>query len=134
MSNSSNSKQSKPIIQKAIYSLILGIISIVLPYIIIIWQAGVAVGVPVVVIQTLGDLLWLGTGLGGGSAKVFLLGMILAGICAVFGLILGIQGLESTRRKLAIVGITVCTISLLLWIWLLLVWLMGGGLIELDLL
>jgi len=120
MNNNSNAQQSKPIIQKAAYSLILGIISIVLPYVIIIWQAGV-------VSETLGKLLWYGTGLGGGSAKVFLLGMILAGICAVFGLILGIRGLESTRRKLAIVGITVCTISLLSCTWLLLVWFVGGG-------
>ncbi|MFC2049795.1 hypothetical protein ACFLTN_01290 [Chloroflexota bacterium] len=127
MNSTSNAKQSKPIIQKATYSLILGIISIVLPYIIIIWQAGVVTGVPVWVIGTLGDLLWLGTGLGGGSAKVFLLCMIVAGMCAVFGLIFGIQGLKSTRRKLAIAGITVCTISLLLWKLLFLVWLMGGG-------
>lgn len=120
MNNNSNTQQSKFIIQKAIYSLILGVISVVLPYIVIIWQAGMVSG-------TLGYLLLYGTGLGGGSALVFLLGMIVAGICAIFGLIFGIQGLKSIRRKLAIVGITVCAISLLSWTWLLLVWLMGGG-------
>ena len=120
MSNSSNSQQSKPTIQKATYSLILGIISIVLPYIIIVYQAGVDS-------ETLGKLLWYGAGLGGGSAKLFLLGMAVAWICAIVGLNFGIQGLKSTRRKLAIAGITICTFSLLSWTGLLLVWLVGGG-------
>ncbi|MCJ7655092.1 MAG: hypothetical protein MUO97_07325 [Dehalococcoidia bacterium] len=125
MSKNSANQQPKTEPQwQTISSLILGIISIILPYIIIVWQAGVVSG-------TLGRLLWYGTGLGGGSAKVFLLGMIVAGICAIFGLIFGTKGLKSTRRKLAIVGITICAISLLFWIWLLLVWLIAGGLIYL---
>ena len=128
MSSNSSHQQSKAEPKwQAINSLVLGVISVILPYIIIIWQAVVASG-------TLRRLLWYGTGLGGGSAKVFLLGMIVAGICAIFGLIFGVKGLKSTRKKLAIVGISICTISLLLWMGLLLIWLMGGGLIWLDLL
>jgi uncharacterized membrane protein len=120
MSNSSNIQQSKPITKRAIYSLVLGIISIVLPYVIIVYQAGVDN-------VTLRNLLWYGTGLGGGSSRLFLLGIVIAWICAIVGLIFGIKGLKSTKRKLAIAGITICTISLLSLMWLSLIWLMGGG-------
>jgi len=105
MSNS-NTQYPKAIRQKATYSLILGIISAILPYIIWVWQ---------------------GTGLRFGSAWVFLLGMLVAVICAILGLRFGIKGLKSTRRKLAIAGIAVCTISLLWWMYFFGVWLMGGG-------
>ena len=120
MSNTSVHRQSELIIKKAAYSLILGIISIILPYIIVIWQA-------VVIGGTWRRLLWYGTGLGGGSSKLFLLGMVIAWICAIVGLIFGIKGLKSTKRKLAIAGIIICTISLLSLTLLSLVWLMGGG-------
>ena len=122
MSNSSNIQQSEPITQRTIYSLVLGIISIVLPYVIIVYQAGMDN-------VTLSNLLLYGTGLGGGSSSLFLFCMVIAWICAIFGLIFGIKGLK--RRKLAIAGITICTLSLLSLMWLSLVWLMGGGLIYL---
>lgn len=101
MSNNSNAKQSKPIFPETPYSLLLGIISIILPFIIIAWHGG-----------------WLTPG----SALDFLLGVIVAGICAILGLTFGIKGLKSTRRKLAIAGIAVCAIGLLILIWGLLVW------------
>ena len=110
MHNSESKQKDVAGLRNGAISLILGIISIVLPYIIVIWT---------------------GTGISYGSALVFLLGMIVAGICAIFGLIFGIKGLKSTRRKLAIVGIAVCAVSLLLWTWDLLGWLMMGGLIYL---
>lgn len=106
MSNSSNIQQSKRILNKAAHSLVLGIISIVLPYLIVIWQ---------------------GTGVHSGSALVFVIGIAIAFMCAIVGLSFGIQGLKSTRRKLAIVGIAACAIGLLLWAWGLLGWLMMGG-------
>jgi hypothetical protein len=105
MQNNPNTRQSKFIIRIATYSLILGIVSVVLPFI----------------------LIWQGVGLYG-TAPVFLLGMTVAGICAIVGLTFGIKGLKSTRRKLAIVGIAVCAISLLFWMYLLVAWLMVGGL------
>jgi hypothetical protein len=107
MQNNPNTRQSKFIIRIATYSLILGIISILLPYIIVIWQ---------------------GTGVSYGSALLFLLSMIVAGTCAIVGLIFGIKGLNSTKRKLALAGIAVCAVSLLLWTWDLAGWLMMGGL------
>lgn len=86
-------------------SIILGAVSIILPYI----------------------MVWLGTGINYGSAKMFLVGMIIALVCAIFGLILGIKGLRMTKKGLAITGIVICTISLFLWIWDILGWLIMGG-------
>jgi len=86
-------------------SITLGIISIILPYI----------------------MVWRGTGINYGSARVFLLGILVAGICGIFGLVFGIKGLKLNRKRLAVVGIIMCTISLLLWIWGLVGWLMMGG-------
>ncbi len=110
MDNNSNTQQPKLFRYQAVYSLILGIISIILPYIIIAIQ---------------------GTGISHGSALVFLLGMIVAVICAIIGLILGIKGLKSDGKKLAIAGITVCAIGLIILIWDLLGWMMAGGTIYL---
>jgi len=110
MDSNSNTQQYKLILHKTTYSLILGIISAILPYIIMVWQ---------------------GTGIRHGSALVFLLGIIVAMICAILGLTFGIKGLKSTRRKLAIVGIAVCAISLLWWMYLFGTWLYMGGLIYL---
>ena len=103
MDNNSNTEQPKLILHKTTYSLTLGIISIILPFMLI-WR-----------------------GLNYVSAWVFLLVMFIAVICAIFGLTFGIKGLKSTRRKLAIVGIAVCAISLLFWMYLLIAWLMWGG-------
>lgn len=127
MNSIRNNQQPKLIRKDSVYSLILGAISLTLPNIIIVWQASIIKG-------SLGYSLWYGTGLGGGSAKLFFLGMIVAGLCGILGLNFGIKGLKSIRRKLAIVGIIVFAISLLLWMGILLIWLMGGGLIWLDLL
>jgi len=110
MSNSSNTQQSKLILKKTAYSLILGVISVILPLI----------------------LIWYGVNFVPG--RVFLLVMLIAGACAIVGLIFGIKGLKSTRRRLAIVGIAICLISLLFWMYLSLGWLTWGGLTELDLL
>lgn len=109
MKNNLNTQQSKLILQKATYSLILGIISIILSFILFLRVGG----------------------LDSGSGLVFLLGMIAAGICAILGLTFGIKGLKSTRRKLAIVGIVVCAITILIWMYMFLGWLMVGGLTEL---
>jgi hypothetical protein len=110
MNDNLNTKQSKLTLKKTIYSLILGLISITLPFIILFWQ---------------------GTGISSGSAEIFLLGMIITGTLAIVGLIFGIKGLKSTRRKLAIAGIVICSISVLFWMYLSLTWLMMGGLIWL---
>ena len=104
MNNSSNRKRSKPTIQKATYSLILGIISVILqPY----WVS------------------FYGIDLGSGLA--FPLRMVIALICAIVGLNFGVQGLKSPRRKLAIAGIAICAISLLCWIYLFIASLIMGG-------
>ena len=76
-------------------------------------------------------LVWYGDGVNFISGRVFLLGMIVAAICAIIGLIWGIKGLKSTRKRLAIAGITVCTISLPFWMYNFLVWLTIGGLTDL---
>jgi MFS family permease len=106
MNNNSNTQQPKLILQKAAYSLtslILGIISIILPLI----------------------LIWYGVNFV--PSLVFLLDIIVAGICAIVGLTFGIKGLKSTRKKLAIAGIVVCAISLLFLVFMSLVWLMAEG-------
>jgi hypothetical protein len=107
MANNRSNPKSEMGLRNVAISLILGIISIVLPFILI------------------------GYGVNYVPGRVFLLVMFVAGICAIFGLNFGIKGLKSIRRKLAIVGIAVCVISLLFWMYLLLGWLMSGGLIGL---
>lgn len=107
MNNSSNTRQPKLILKKTAYSVILGVISVILPLI----------------------LIWYGVNFVPG--RVFLLVMVIAGACAIVGLNFGIKGLKSTRRKLATIGISVCAISTLFCIYLLVGWLIMGGLTEL---
>jgi len=62
MDNNSNTEQPKLVLQKATYSLTLGIISIILPFVIMAIQ---------------------GSGMNYGPEVLLLLGMIVAGICIV---------------------------------------------------
>ena len=110
MTSDSNTKQPKPVRHQTVYSIILGVISIILPYIIIIIQ---------------------GTGTSHGSALLFLFSMLLALACAIVGLIFGTKGLKSTRRKLAVAGIVLCAIGLIIVIWGLVGWLAAGGTVHL---
>ena len=97
MGNNSNAKQPKPILQKATHSLILGIISMILFFILTLIPALIP------------GFFWIPGDL------AMLLFSIVFGMCAIIGLIFGIKGLKSTRGRLAIAGIAVCAISLLFW-------------------
>jgi len=68
-----------------------------------------------------------GTGINYGSARVFLIGIIIAVGCSTFGLIFGIKGLKSTQRWLAIIGIIVSLIGIYYSAGGLITWLIMGG-------
>jgi ABC-type microcin C transport system permease subunit YejB len=106
----SNIKQAKLIRHQAVYSIALGVISIILPYIIVIIQ---------------------GTGISHGSALLFLFSMLVALAGAIVGLIFGTKRLKFPRRKLAVVGIVLCAIGLIIVIWGLVGWLAAGGTVYL---
>ena len=107
MDNNSNIKQPKLIRQQGVYSIALGVISILLPWIVL-WN----------------ELNFI-------SRSMFLLVFSVSTICALLGLFLGIRGLHSFRKKLAIVGTVVCAIGLISCIFISQVWLMIGGLTDL---
>ena len=103
MNSNSDTQQPKLILQKTTYSLVLGIIGMILPFIRI-WRLANYI-----------------------SALEFLLTFIVAMICTILGLTLGIKGLKSNRKNLAIAGIAVCAVVLLFWMYLLIVWIVMAG-------
>jgi MFS family permease len=107
MDNNSNIKQPKLIRQQAIYSLILGIISIILP-----WLMG-----------------WYTINFIPGP--IFLFVLTVAIISEIIGLIFGKKGLKLSQKTLAIAGIAACSIGFLSCMYILNVWLMIGGLTDL---
>jgi len=102
MNNNSNAPKSKPVNNQAFYSLMLGLISIILP---------------IIVIEIYGV-----HGRGSGPYREYPGCIVITGICVILGLFFGIRGLKSTK-KLATIGIVVCSISLVFWIMFFLNWL-----------
>lgn len=88
-------QQSKSIsINKAITSLVLGIISII----------------PFIIIELMSRLLpvmWLST------INISIIFFLIAPLIALIGLISGVMGLKSTKKNFAIAGIVLCVIGLL---------------------
>jgi uncharacterized membrane protein YbaN (DUF454 family) len=100
VNNNSNTTKPKLVNNQAIYSIILGIIGVAVPCI-----AATLYG---------GHAGWVYRGYPGC--------IIVTGICVTLGLFFGIRGLKSTK-KLAIIGIIVCSISLVFWMYFSLNWL-----------
>jgi hypothetical protein len=102
MNNNSNTPKPRLVHNQAIYSLILGLISTILP---------------IIVIEIYGV-----HGRGSGPYREYPWCIVMTGICVILGLFFGIRGLKSTK-KLAIIGIIVCSISLVFWIMFFVNWL-----------
>lgn len=110
MNNFSNSQQNKSDPKgKALASLILGIISLV-PQILLLVLA-----IVMVLTALVGGEMEFSSGLIMAILKLFGILVPLIFIAPIGGIILGIMGLKSTAKNLAITGIVLSTIGLISW-------------------
>jgi hypothetical protein len=103
MTNNSNTRQPRLISHQAVYSLILGVISIILPWLMV-WYNINFIPVP-----------------------IFLPVLAIAAISAIIGLVFGKEGLRSHKKRPVIAGLSACAIGLLSCIYVLVAWLMIAG-------